>query len=405
MLLVLAFQLAVIILRDRDIVAFPRHSRMEKSFTRIDTPGRRRREVSTSDLLEAGPGKRYPKLFMVLAVFLVFLMLNWLPSISHKSKLPLAFVWPSAQTRDARVLVSPTLESTIIKPKVCDSVDPSSFPYLLIVVCSAVTNFDARTAIRNSWALDQEVLKGVRVVFLVGQEVNNTHQDELIQENNVYGDMLQEGFIDTYANLTVKSVMLLKWFNINCDISNKLRTEYVLKTDDDIYINIPQLYELVRTNRKPNLLVGTLICNAVPIKDPHNKWFVPRYMFHEKKYPNYLSGTGYLMNRVTAAKLYASALATPVFHLEDIYITGILSRNVGIRPVDYIGFSYVRRELKACVFQKSISTHHIKHQEMLDMYAKLQKTKAEDCPKLKTKALRPYGAGRCIWPRTKTGNI
>ena len=33
-------------------------------------------------------------------------------------QLPLAFVWPSAQTRDARVLVSPTLESTIIKPKV-----------------------------------------------------------------------------------------------------------------------------------------------------------------------------------------------------------------------------------------------------------------------------------------------
>ena len=46
----------------------------------------------------------------------------------------------------------------------------------------------------------------------------------------------------------------------------RLRTEYVLKTDDDIYVNIPKLYELVRGNRKPSLLMGTLICNAVPIK-------------------------------------------------------------------------------------------------------------------------------------------
>jgi len=39
-----------------------------------------------------------------------------------------------------------------------------------------------------------------------------------------------------------------------------------MKTDDDMYINLPKLYELVRANKKPNLLLGSLICNAVPIK-------------------------------------------------------------------------------------------------------------------------------------------
>ena len=107
---------------------------------------------------------------------------------------------------------------------------------------------------------------------------------------------------------------------------SRLRTEYVLKTDDDVYVNLPKLYDLVRANQKPTLLMGTLICNAVPIKDPHNKWFVPRYMFNEKKYPNYLSGTGYVMGREAAVRLYAAALTTPLFHLEDIYVTGILSR-------------------------------------------------------------------------------
>jgi beta-1,3-galactosyltransferase 1 len=50
-------------------------------------------------------------------------------------------------------------------------------------------------------------------------------------------------------------------------------------------------------NKKPNLLMGSLICGAVPIRDPHNKWYCPDYMFSRKIYPNYLSGTAYLMSR------------------------------------------------------------------------------------------------------------
>ena len=125
------------------------------------------------------------------------------------------------------------------------------------------------------------------MIFLVGQHVNNSHQEQLENEHKEYGDIIQETFIDTYANLTIKSLMLLKWFIKNCD-----RTQYVMKTDDDMYINLVKLYEIVQTNQKRNLLVGSLICDAVPIKDPDNKWFVPSYMFSEKKYPNYLSGEG-----------------------------------------------------------------------------------------------------------------
>ena len=152
-------------------------------------------------------------------------------------------------------------------------------------MCSSVQNFEARYSIRQSWAQDTNTLKNVKVVFLVGQQVNNTHQELLKNEHEEYGDIIQESFIDTYANLTVKSLMLLKWFSQNCD-----NTKYVMKTDDDMYINLVKLYDIVQSNKKPNLLLGSLICNAIPIKDPYNKWYVPTYMFSEKKYPNYLSG-------------------------------------------------------------------------------------------------------------------
>jgi len=356
---------------------------------------RRSRANSSTDFIDS-PGKKYPRLCVLLLALFLFSFISWLPFLSTKPKGPLAFVWPANQSRSARDLIFPERKTTILNTEVCThNAGSSSSPYLLVIVCSSVQNFEARYSIRQSWAQDTNTLKNVKVVFLVGQQVNNTHQELLKNEHEEYGDIIQESFIDTYANLTVKSLMLLKWFSQNCD-----NTKYVMKTDDDMYINLVKLYDIVQSNKKPNLLLGSLICNAIPIKDPYNKWYVPTYMFSEKKYPNYLSGTAYLMDKSAAGKLYNASLDTPMFHLEDIYVTGILSSKVHIRPADNIGFSYVRRKLNSCLFKQTVSTHPVKLAEMKAVYDKLQSSKNVECPKLKTRLLRNYGPGKCSWPKT-----
>lgn len=50
-------------------------------------------------------------------------------------------------------------------------------------------------------------------------------------------------------------------------------------------------------------------------------------MYPGRVYPNYLSGTAYVMTPDTVAKLYQAALKIPLFHLEDVYITGMLIVN------------------------------------------------------------------------------
>ncbi len=109
-----------------------------------------------------------------------------------------------------------------------------------MIVCSAVKNFDERQVIRDTWAKDQRELSNVKVIFLLGQLKNATFQSNVTAESETFGDILQEGFIDTYANLTVKSMMLLKWYTKECH-----KVPYVLKTDDDMYINLKQLFQLV----------------------------------------------------------------------------------------------------------------------------------------------------------------
>ena len=46
-----------------------------------------------------------------------------------------------------------------------------------------------------------------------------------------------------------------------------------MKTDDDMFINIPKLLELLNARSQSNgTLIGSLICNARPISDAKNKW-------------------------------------------------------------------------------------------------------------------------------------
>ena len=120
-----------------------------------------------------------------------------------------------------------------------------------------------------------------QVIFLLGHVGNDTIplQINVTKESETFGDILQEDFIDSYANLTLKTLMMLKWYNQSCS-SN---VPYILKTDDDVYINLQNLQKLVKLNKIPNLLMGTLICGATPIRDPYNKWFSPEYMYNKKR--------------------------------------------------------------------------------------------------------------------------
>lgn len=63
-----------------------------------------------------------------------------------------------------------------------------------------------------------------KVVFLLGLPTNDndsTIQNKIVEESEKYGDVIQEGFIDSYNNLTLKSIMMLKWITNNCNSSGK----------------------------------------------------------------------------------------------------------------------------------------------------------------------------------------
>ena len=89
-------------------------------------------------------------------------------------------------------------------------------------------------------------------------------------------------------------------------------------------------------------------------------------MYSGRVYPNYLSGTGYVMSRDIVPRLYKAALKTPLFHLEDVYLTGLCAHAAGIRPRFHPAFSYTKRKLDPCLYKDKtvITSHHVNSSEL-----------------------------------------
>ncbi|XP_058129411.1 uncharacterized protein LOC131271868 [Anopheles coustani] len=215
-------------------------------------------------------------------------------------------------------------------------------------------------------------------------------QLRIVNESEVYGDIIQESFIDRYNNLTLKTIMMLKWVTTNCDG----KVKFLMKCDDDTFVNVPNLLQVLLGGTVPlykaavsfydnntvlvkspknrlvegkHLLTGFKFCDAKPISDTSSKWYSPTYMYDKDVYPHYLSGTAYVMNFETAKVLYRTSLTTPIFHLEDVYLTGIVAERVKIRRRHHPLFFYAyTRDM--CALRGMISQHQLPPSELRNAF-------------------------------------
>ncbi|KAG8227981.1 hypothetical protein J437_LFUL007532 [Ladona fulva] len=105
---------------------------------------------------------------------------------------------------------------------------------LLILVTSAPPNTEARSAIRRTWANESQLPLEAEVFFVLGTTYDEKVMETVEKEAEKYNDIIMEDFIDSYDNLTYKTLFALKWATRNC-----FKATHLLKTDDDMLI-IPE---------------------------------------------------------------------------------------------------------------------------------------------------------------------
>ena len=113
---------------------------------------------------------------------------------------------------------------------------------LVILVKSALENFDRRAAIRDTWGFERRFSDvPVRTVFLLGSSADNDDGGgelaaKVEEEHRLYGDLVQGDFRDAYFNNTLKSMMGLRWATELCPTSR-----FYLFVDDDYYVSVRNL--------------------------------------------------------------------------------------------------------------------------------------------------------------------
>ena len=114
---------------------------------------------------------------------------------------------------------------------------------VFVTIISAPGYFQKRESIRNSWIRDMlKMTDLIGYAFILGQTDNKEHQERIRRESEEFGDILQIDMRDDYYNLTMKVVGLLNWLDTNCH-----KASFILKVDDDVYVNVRNLNNVMKS--------------------------------------------------------------------------------------------------------------------------------------------------------------
>jgi len=222
-------------------------------------------------------------------------------------------------------------------------------PEVIIVIPTARENFQRRTNVRKGTQGQYTRAKSnpksndfALMIFFVGkpspnEKVNIT--EKFNEEVSMFNDIVVGDFEDVYHNILTKHVTMLKWVLRFCP-----RTEFVMRTDDDIHAN--NISKMVQEMRKykvkfENFILGRAGGHSPLTRDPSNvRRYVSRQDYAPDMTPVYVWGAAIGYPLSTVKLLLAAAQRIRKVWLDDVYITGICREALDIPRCDCEAFHF-----------------------------------------------------------------
>jgi beta-1,3-galactosyltransferase 1 len=247
----------------------------------------------------------------------------------------------------------------VIENDICKLKNSEQIIDLIVLITTSHKNTKARAALRATWlSFTRKNTDNIRYAFLLGEHTESRYNELVLKESNIYHDIIQEDFVDSYMNLTYKTIMGFKWAATRCT-----HARYVMKTDDDMFVNLPNVLRIINGPLREILqsaVAGSCTQRAKPIRQIKSKWYASIESYPQQLYPGFCSGTGYVTSMNVASKVYHVSPSVPFFHLEDVYVALCL-RKLGFKLQRVPGFNVSRRRMDPCLFKGRflISAHHM----------------------------------------------
>ncbi|XP_025109150.1 beta-1,3-galactosyltransferase 5-like [Pomacea canaliculata] len=242
----------------------------------------------------------------------------------------------------------------------------------LIIITSSPDHFEHRQEIRKSWCnpeLSNDKVNAWQCVFLIGQTSIPEINTRLKRESELHHDILRGSYLDSYRNLTHKVMHGLSWVAAKCE------APYVLKTDDDCFVNTHLLLQFLlhHNPQTSRLYAGNMLLDSSRrkvIRKPNEKWSVPEKDYLPDYYPVYASGSGYALSfDVVSEAVKESHFIKPIPN-EDAYI-GIVMDHLKIKPTISGRFTLSSNGLRLCNYLYIFVAHGVSPQMHKEMHANM----------------------------------
>ncbi|XP_038614531.1 beta-1,3-galactosyltransferase 2-like [Tachyglossus aculeatus] len=247
-------------------------------------------------------------------------------------------------------------------------------PFLVLLICTKASEKEHRDSIRKTWG-NESLVAGFPVVrlFMLGNH-DPVYTPGVQNESKQYHDIIQQNFLDTYTNLTLKVIMGMEWVTTYCP-----HAKFVMKTDTDMFVNTEYLIQKLLVTIPPTQLffTGRIMRNHKPIRNKDSKWYMPVDIYPEERYPDFCSGTGYVFSASIAEKVLNASLSIKYLHLEDVYVGLCLHRNkipVASPPGSSL-FNTYQVSFTPCRYNNLITSHQISPRLLITFWEQLQKDK------------------------------
>ncbi|KAK1327976.1 hypothetical protein QTO34_012398 [Cnephaeus nilssonii] len=228
-------------------------------------------------------------------------------------------------------------------------------PFLILLIAAEPEQTEARRAIRQTWG-NESLAPGIHItrIFLLGivsTNLNGYFQRAILEESRQHHDIIQQDYLDTYYNLTIKTLMGMNWVATYCP------------------------------HTPHNYFTGYLMRGYAPNRNKDSKWYMPPDLYPSERYPVFCSGTGYVFSGDLAEKIFKVSLSIRRLHLEDVYV-GICLAKLRIDPVpppNEFVFNHWRVSYSSCKYSHLITSHQFQPSELIKYWNHLQQNKHNAC--------------------------
>lgn len=215
---------------------------------------------------------------------------------------------------------------------------------LLVGVLSGYKNLEKRRSVRDTWKLYPG---NWSLVFIIGLPCD----EQCKTENATYKDLAlvhdEDRYFGTSSILPVKSSTLY-W------IAERIKPDWILKTDDDSFVDIPRLINVTKTLKKP-FYGGQIWTNQGPVRDPKSVSYISFQQWPGGGFPHYASGAGYIVSGDLTDCFIKNIYQVFKMPREDVF-SGLLARACKIKPTQINGLTDLVVPKDTAIIQHEIKT-------------------------------------------------